>query len=276
MVNNDKILLIDIDSILYYEAHREKLEWAIEGVHERMNRIFTETGTNKYIAFLTGSDCFRYNIATTRPYKGKRSKDKPKWMYVLRELLKAEYGAITLKGLEADDAVAYFSYRNTIICSPDKDVLKQCAGTHYNYQMVPDKDKNGNKIPGMASSKGFITVSEQDAMRFLYEQMLTGDLTDNIEGIEKVGEVKANALIDKWVLGSTTSIEKDILGEYIEKYGKVNGLTRFGEMFRLVYMLKTEEDMLREVGYIPLLPEIQTYESPEITKSDLDDEDPWG
>jgi hypothetical protein len=35
--------------------------------------------------------------------------------------------------------VSYYSYtddRSTIICSPDKDVLYQCVGMHYNYQKL--------------------------------------------------------------------------------------------------------------------------------------------
>jgi hypothetical protein len=68
--------------------------------------------------------------------------------------------------LEADDLVSYFSYtsdQSTIICSPDKDVLKQCVGMHYNY--------------GKAE---FVHTSPEEALAFLWVQALMGDSTDNI------------------------------------------------------------------------------------------------
>jgi len=248
------VLLIDIDSILYYEAYKEKLEWAIQGIDERMKRIFNENGTNKYIAFLTEGKCFRYSKAKSSDYKGNRKgKEKPIWFNTLKAYLKAKYGAISIDGLEADDAVAYFAteFMNARICSPDKDVLLQCPGKHYNYQMVKG-DREGE-----FHSKGFITTSQEEAMTFLYTQMIMGDATDGIKALEGVGIKTAEKWLEQWKLA--TSIEREILLKYIEKYGQVEGISRFGETFKLVYLLKTNEDMLREIRSIPEIPKIQEY-----------------
>lgn len=265
--NNELVLLIDIDSILYYEAHKEKLEWAIQGIDERMERIFNENNTTKYIAFLTEGKCFRYAKALSSDYKGSRQgKSKPTWFSTLKAYLKAKYGAISIDGLEADDCVAYFDTKlpNSRICSPDKDVLHQCPGTHYNYQMESIKDANGVKIEGMFKSKGFITTSVENSYRFLYTQMLMGDSTDGISGIEKVGPKTAEKWINQCYENegfevSISTLEEMILHRYIDKYGQVEGISRFGETFKLVYLLKTDQDMIREIRSIPEIPEIQEY-----------------
>ena len=49
-------------------------------------------------------------------------------------------------------------------------------------------------IPGkhwLMHKKEMIVVSEEDAMRHYYQQLLKGDPTDNIPGVPRVGEVKA-------------------------------------------------------------------------------------
>lgn len=270
------VLLIDIDSILYYEAHKEKLEWAISGIDERMKRIFDENKTNKYIAFLTEGKCFRYDKALSSDYKGSRQgRTKPIWFNTLKAYLKAKYNAISIDGLEADDCCSYFNNNPlfyTRICSPDKDVLHQCPGTHYNYQMVPIKDSDGNTIG--AESKGFITTSENEAMNFLYTQMLIGDSTDGISGIEKVGPKTAEKWLKDFDKDSPKgSIEQLILLKYIEKYDQIAGISKFGETFKLVYLLKTDEDMMREIKYIPEIPQIQEY-IVEIEDS-IDDTEIW-
>lgn len=267
MNTKEGVLLIDIDSLIYYEAYKEKLEWAIQGIDERMARIFSETGTNKYIAFLTEGKCFRYDRAKSSEYKGARKgKAKPMWFNTLKAYLKAKYGAISIDGLEADDAVAFFTteFTNATICSPDKDVLYQCVGKHYNYQMV----KGDN--PGEFHSKGFITTTPDSAENFLRTQLIMGDSTDGISGIEGVGPKTAEKWLESWKLNANIDIE--ILRKYIEKYGQVEGINRFGETFKLVYLLKTNEDMIREIGSIPEIPEIQEYI---VEQEDTKDEVSW-
>lgn len=265
-MNNEKILsvntlLIDADSLLYYEAYKESVEDAIQGLNNRLERIFNETNCNRYILFLTEGKCFRYKKAKSSPYKGNR-KDKVKqtWFNTLRSYMKEKYFAVSIPELEADDCVAYFAnkFENSIICSPDKDVIKQCHGTHYNYQFVAKRDKEGNKIEGQFESKGYLSTTLNDATLFLYTQWLTGDSTDSISGIEKVGPKTAEKWLKEWE-NDDISTEQHILSKYIEKYGKIKGTCKFSETFYLVYLLKTDEDMIREIGYVPEIPIPQLY-----------------
>ena len=254
MEKEEKIVLVDADSLIYYEAHKEDLEESIQGIDRRVRRILEDCNTNKYIMFLTEGKCFRYDRAKSREYKGSRkNRDKPTWFNILRGYLKDKYGAVSYKGLEADDCVLYFGYKidNSIISSPDKDVLGQAVGIHYNYQMTSDTE-----------AKGFVEVSQNEANMFLYTQMITGDATDGIPGIEGVGPAGANKILSGYMVEEgRISVESVVLDAYIQKYGTVEGINRFHETFKLVYLLRNDSDMMREVKYIPDMPEIQEYTS---------------
>ena len=97
--------------------------------------------------------------------------DLPIIFPALKEYLQQQWKFTYIPELEADDLVSvYHDPLKTIICSPDKDVLYQNRVHNYNY------------------GKGeFVEVDENDALRFLWKQVLMGDSTDGIMGIPKVG-----------------------------------------------------------------------------------------
>ena len=67
-----KIVVIDADSLLYFEMGRDTLEEAIQGIDQRIEQIILETGAESYIGYLTLGRCFRYDIAKSKPYKYNR------------------------------------------------------------------------------------------------------------------------------------------------------------------------------------------------------------
>jgi 5'-3' exonuclease len=224
------ICLIDGDSLLYYEMDKPILEQALEGLDQRIETILTNCNANTYVGFLTGKNGYRYQVSPT--YKANRKyRPKPIIFYALREYLKQKYSFMEFDGLEADDLVAYYGVNNNgykvVICSPDKDVLHQCIGKHFNYQKVE-----------------FVTTSETDAEKFLWKQVLMGDSTDNIQGIPGVGIKTA----ENWLKDRENDIGAFAFKKYIEKFGEVSGVMEFIINFRLVYLLKTKEDMTREVN----------------------------
>jgi 5'-3' exonuclease len=261
-MEEDLVLLIDADSLIYYEAYKESVYEALEGIDNRIKTILEENNTNKYVMFLTGSDCFRYSMAQSNDYKeSRKGLKKPLHFYTIKSYLKSNYNAITVPKLEADDCVVLYNNLlpyNTRICSPDKDVLRSAVGKHYNYQLIAEKDKNGNKLKNKFHSKGFITTSEEDSKDFLYLQMLQGDHTDSISGIKGVGEKTAEKWLNSWKNSEhfecgVKSIETFILEKYIEKYGSISGICKFHETFRLVYILQNKEDLVREKIDLPEL-----------------------
>lgn len=229
-IKNKSTCLIDADSLMYYEMDKPTLEQAMAGIDQRIDHILQQCNTNKYVGFLTPPRCFRYDIASD--YKGNRKgKKKPPIFYALRAYMEQEYKFYTLPKLEADDAVSLYSANypdiHPIICSPDKDVLYQCPGVHYNYRTAE-----------------FITTSEEAGLKFLWKQVLMGDSTDHIPGLPGVGEKTA----DNWLKDRVDNFESFTIRKYVDKLGLVDGVIKFHETFRLVYMLRTENDMLRESG----------------------------
>ena len=225
----EKIALIDGDSLIYFEMGKPTLEEALEGIDTRIHHMMNMCETTKYAGFLTIGKCFRYKEAKTREYKGNRKKgSKPIIFYALKEYLKQEWKFEYIPELEADDLVAVYSDENTMICSPDKDVLYQVDGRHYNYRTAE-----------------FVETTDVEAEIFLWKQMLMGDPTDGIPGIPKVGPKTADTwLYDMPLLDMPTFV----LNKYIEKFGNAEGISKFAETFKLVYILKTKEDVFKETN----------------------------
>jgi hypothetical protein len=247
-----KTALIDGDSLIYYEMGKPSLDIALEGIDSRITQMLEITEANNYAGFLTQGKCFRYGVAKNRPYKGNRKYgDKPIIFPAIKEYLKQHWKFTFIPELEADDLVSVYHGKNTVICSPDKDVVLQNVGTHYNY--------------GKAE---LITVTEAEAERFLWKQVLMGDSTDGIEGIPKVGPKTADTWLDELAEDARYgTMPEFVLKKYLEKFGTSNGIDKFAETFKLIYILKSPEDVLRETGIE--LPEIVTYDVESNNENDL-------
>jgi 5'-3' exonuclease len=234
------VCLIDGDSLLYYEMEKPTFEEALMGLDGRISHMLSQCNTNHYAGFLTRGKCFRYEVDPQ--YKARRKDTKarrPVIFPALQEHLMQNWGFTYTPELEADDLVSYYSYnteRKTIICSPDKDVLYQCVGMHYNYRTAE-----------------FIHTSPEEALKFLWKQVLMGDSTDGIPGLKGVGEKTS----DNWLKDRTKDFESFALKKYVEQCGMTEGIFRFNQTFRLVYLLKTDEDMTRELGTSFEIPELK-------------------
>jgi len=233
---NESICLIDADSLIYYEMGKDTLEEAVASIDKRIDHILEQCNTDKFSGFLTKGRCFRYGV--TKSYKSNRKgKSKPIIFYALEQHLRQVYNFISVSELEADDLVSYYSHtekRKTVICSPDKDVLYQCVGMHYNYRTAE-----------------FLHTSDEDANRFLWKQTLMGDAVDGIPGIPGVGSKTA----DNWLKDRTKDFESFTIKKYVEKFGMIKGIHKFYETFNLVYMLRTPDDILNATGLT--LPELE-------------------
>ena len=170
--------LIDSDIIAYRcaaSAENEPVDVAIMRVDNMIMEILgLETD---YISFLSGKNNFRKEINPN--YKANR-KDivRPQHLDSCRNYLVTEYNSIITDGYEADDALGFNLTEETVIYSIDKDLL-MIPGHHYNFV-----------------KKEYREVSETDALRAFYRQMLIGDSSDNIQGVAGIGKVKAAKLID--------------------------------------------------------------------------------
>ena len=226
-----KIVLIDADSLLYFEMGKDTLEEAIDGINQRIQQIIIETEAESYIGYLTLGKCFRYAAAKTKPYKYNRKGGmKPPIFYALRAYVQQAHGFISVDGYEADDMVGigrdYFvsTGHEVTISSPDKDVLQQLAGKHYNYQKAE-----------------FVETSCEEAEKFLWKQVLMGDSTDGIPGIPGLGPKTADAIIDNMPESKLEYLEV-VLSQYMSKFKTAEAIERFAETFKLVNIIKSMND----------------------------------
>lgn len=197
-------VLIDADIVAYraaYSTEELTTEDCDDKVDEVMDYILDNTTFDRgpFKAYLTGSDNFRYEIATIAPYKGNRKDTaKPRHLYHARDYLIDAYDAQVSEGEEADDLIAIEATKvgpSAIICSVDKDFLQ-----------VPCKMYNFGKDE-------WHETSEWEGLQFFYTQCLTGDRADNIKGVMGIGPKKADKILD----GATT--EQELYDRCLETYG---------------------------------------------------------
>ena len=224
------LALIDADSILYFCC---KKECSFDEVRQRLDdlmlSILKDTGCGRYAAFMSDPQSFRKKLGFVRTYKGNRTgRDTPELLYALKKYAEREWGFYTVENFEADDCVSL--HRNLgVICSPDKDVLRQIEGIHWNYQ------KNV-----------WISTSRAEAIRFLWLQTASGDPVDGVPGIPGVGSKKAEDALE---FLTEEDMPLKVLQMYLSVFSKDLGVKaavdRFKETLDLVYLLRTEDDLLR-------------------------------
>lgn len=131
---------------------------------------------------------FRYAI--TEDYKANRKNfEKPFHYQTVRDHLVDKWSAkISRSGWEADDEVSAIGWKSwqeandsVVLCSIDKD-LDTVPGSHYRW---PTHNKAGKSY----------FVSEEEAMRNYWVQVLTGDKADNIRGLHRIGEKRARSIL---------------------------------------------------------------------------------
>jgi hypothetical protein len=218
----------------------EPLENCLYLVKNKLEAIIKNTKATSYKVYIKGKGNFRDEVAVTREYKGNRDKEhRPVYEKEIRQYLKDMWGAEEVDGMEVDDKVAIehgwagdmgvnagyrtYDYSKSVICSPDKD-LEQIPGKHYNY----------NK-----PEKGVYRVSEEDALRNLYVQILSGDASDNIQGIKGMGPVTAGKLL---TCCKTAGEMYEVCKKEYQKAYKENWEKVLTEMATLVYIKRSEND----------------------------------
>jgi len=220
------VILIDGDIVAYrcaYKSKDDRAEYAAYSVGSYLSDLISDLyilieDEPEYRVFLTGKGNFRHEYAVTAGYKeNRKDKEKPEHLAVIRQYLIDEWEAVVSDEEEADDLIAIAATQQpSIIVSIDKD-FNQVPGKHFN----PNTGKLYN-------------VSEEDAVKFLYEQILTGDRADNIMGIKGVGPVKAKKALADCVT------ERQMYDVCVEMYG---GDERVIENGRLLYLRRKEGEI---------------------------------
>jgi 5'-3' exonuclease len=220
------VILIDGDIVAYrcaYKSIDDRAEYAAYSAGSYLSDLISDLyilidDEPEYRVFLTGKGNFRHEYAVTAGYKeNRKDKEKPEHLAAIRQYLIDEWEAIVSDEEEADDLIAIAATQQpSIIVSTDKD-FDQVPGKHFN--------PNTGRL---------YDVSEEDAVKFLYEQILTGDRADNIMGIKGVGPVKAKKALADCVT------ERQMYDVCVEMYGDEERVIENG---RLLYLRRKEGEI---------------------------------
>ena len=165
-----------------------------------------------------------------------------KFVPMLRKKAVMEGMAVEATFREADDLLCMWAEQarrngdDYIVCSIDKD-LKCIPGLHYNM-------KHNN----------FFEISEEDSLRFYYEQLLKGDSTDGVPGLPGVGDVYSKQYL------SECHTEEEFRAKVIEAYKTVweedwrDYLLSNGKM---LYLQRHPEDYFEVTGWLQESPSTQ-------------------
>src|SRR3990167_7831206 len=224
--------LIDGDIVQYrcaWASNNDPVGIAIARTDEMIDLILNDTKADTFEIYLSDdyTNNFRYQIDPA--YKANRKDQaRPVWYKEIKEHLFDKWNAKLSLGMEADDSLgirqtelnAQSTYaelgHKSMICSIDKD-LQQIAGSHYNFV------------------KKIATYIEPiDGTRQLYLQLLIGDTSDNVKGVDRIGPVKAGKLLNH------------ITNEY-DMFGVVRGLYNDDERLlrngRLLYIRREDNEI---------------------------------
>ena len=221
--------LIDGDIVLYRtacSAEKDDLGIAIYRVDELLDTLLNKTQVDSYKMWLSSSTNFRNTIYPE--YKGNRKAERPRHLPDLRNYALEKLGAeISTDGLETDDELTIHHDADTIICSLDKDLL-QSPGLHFSWEI-----SGGSPNKRWVKPDKFTTISYSEGLQRLYQQILKGDVSDNIKGVEGIGEAKAKKLL------ADCLTENDFIEICLEQYTTEE---EFLMNAQCIYLLRSYED----------------------------------
>jgi hypothetical protein len=227
--------LVDLELILYRNAAKAEAEGtSLRDVVSMTNLSIREVvdgcQASNYYLIVSGTDNFRKHLYP-ETYKAGRPPKPPLYNDLYMEV-QATYGSKRFRWhdqIEADDLLGIMltngRVENPILCSIDKDLLG-IPGWHYNW--------NKDSWPTY--------VSQEEADHNWLVQLLTGDATDGIRGMEGIGPVKAKKLIEKY---KTPDLSVPEQAKYIYEKEEID-LDRFYETLYLVsiWRAKMPEELL--------------------------------
>lgn len=204
--------IIDADSLVWNCGFMSNdgdddppLGFHLQAVKRSMESILWNFPDRSYTkVYIGGEGNFRHAVAFTKPYKGTRKQEKPKYYQEIREYLVERWGAEIVNGEEADDAVGKWQWshpdKSTCIVAQDKD-LKTIPGWHYWWKLQKME-----------------WITPRDANIFFLRQMLTGDNSDNIPGVPEIGDKTADKIIQQ-AGGGVMKLVSLVEREYQKAYG---------------------------------------------------------
>ena len=151
----------------------------------------------------------------------------------VRDFYQTHCGALEVHGMEADDMIGIRVYDDPdrhVVCTIDKD-LNMIAGLHYDWSKLIK-----------------YRVSEHDAHRFFLMQLLKGDSTDNIGGLPKFGDKKAEKVVNDAITEGGLLRAIDVIIDMYEKHSPVDDWKDYlNEQGRLLWIKRDRKEPLWDI-----------------------------
>lgn len=118
---------------------------------------------------------------------------------------------------EADDLIhdraKQLGEDHCVICTLDKDLV-QIGGLFFDYYLIENQDEKGNPIINQYGKpsktfRGLKHVSQLEAKKFFWYQMLAGDGGDDIDGCKGIGPETAKELLEGLKIDQMEALVKD-------------------------------------------------------------------
>lgn len=235
---SNHIMICDVDSMVFATAFAMKdspIQEAINSLENYITGVANACSAESVLICMTEGKSWRKDYGKTREYKGNRKfREIPEHLNPLRNHLKEHWNPYFEERWEADDLIFV-------------------ARTEYNKKYPDSKiflatnDKDCLQYPGNFvdfKKSIFFTVTEEQALKSLWTQMITGDTADNIPGIEGIGPVGAEKILSQV---TPNQYPETVLRAYIAKYKEKEGIDRFYESYNLLKLI----DNCEEAGLDP-------------------------
>jgi hypothetical protein len=237
----EAISALDITKQEYHDMSPEQVvtpkpfSYACSTISTMIDNITRKAKCSSYRVYIDGEGNFRKGLATIQEYKSGRA-SKPYHYADLKGYLIKHKGAIEIVDIEADDAISIATYSgfkrglNWVGCTTDKDA-KGTAGKLLNWDTMTKP----------------VFISEVEANRWFYKQLLMGDKVDTIAGARGVGEKSPHVLaIDNLVsqldmYNHVLNVYKNIAdskGEVVVGEGTLTPEKELEENAHLLYMFR--------------------------------------
>jgi len=239
-----KLAVIDLDTIAFIVAYkqveagnRDNKDAVKNHIKEYISTILLNSRADYVSMVYQVKEHFNFRKFFYPDYKANRP-PTPEFMIIWKEYILdvfKEMGAIGVKVIESDDVncIAYYKFKDTyevITVTSDKDA-KQIPGLHYNPR-----------------THTMIDISEANALRNLWIQVLMGDSTDNVNGIEGVGIKTAEKIVkdcitpnDYWISSYKAYMEANKEKEWYPEISKNLYLVRLLKKLDMTYYPFNEE-----------------------------------
>lgn len=250
-----KVAVIDLDSVAYSIGNGVKLldpdgsplredgkrfvyrdkteEELIQSTDEYMKQILEGGKFTHYLGYMKGHETTDRRKRINPEYKANRSSEPPKWWdFVLNQLF-LRWECRYVNGMETDDAVniTRLLIPESHIVAIDGDLLG-LAGTHFNWR---------KKLTNGSYGSEWVTITDLEAERKFWSDMICGQVGDNIKGVPGKGKKYfERMLFDN--LG--IALHTQVLDTYIDHFGEYLGIEEFYANYMSLKILEYHSSMI--------------------------------